>query len=76
MMDTDDLDKLSDMMMKGLITLVPSGDNDDVYILTYARENHGYIVSNDFYADHVRDIQNLHTSCQSMDVVIHLLARQ
>jgi Zc3h12a-like Ribonuclease NYN domain len=61
MMETDDVDRLSDMMMKGLITLVPSGDNDDVYILAYARENHGYIVSNDLYADHVRGINNIST---------------
>jgi hypothetical protein len=40
------------------VTVVPAGDHDDVYILHYARSNSGFVVSNDFYADHIRKLDN------------------
>jgi hypothetical protein len=61
LMETEELEKLTDMMMRGRINLVPAGDNDDIYILSYARENQGFIVSNDLYADHIRNIGSWQT---------------
>ena len=37
--------------------IVPAGDSDDLYILQYARMNQGFVVSNDFYSDHIRSLE-------------------
>ena len=56
-METDDRQQLENLIRSGDVTVVPAGDHDDVYILSYARSNNGFIVSNDFYVDHVEGIQ-------------------
>lgn len=35
------------------LVIVPAGDPDDLYILQYARMHQGFVVSNDFFADHI-----------------------
>eukprot|EP01039_Chlorochromonas_danica_P010768 gene10768-11968_t len=49
---------LSHYLAQRRLSLVPSGDSDDAYILNYARENNGFIVSNDQYRDHIASLQN------------------
>lgn len=49
---------LSRYLVQRHLSLVPSGDSDDAYILNYARENNGFIVSNDHYRDHIASLQN------------------
>jgi len=52
-MVTDDVEALFELVLKKVITLVPAGADDDLYILHYARKHCCFIVSNDFYSDHV-----------------------
>ena len=59
MMDTDDRQQLETLIRVGDVTVVPAGDHDDVYILSYARSNNGFIVSNDFFIDHIATIDEL-----------------
>lgn len=56
-METDEREQLETLVRTGDVTVVPSGDHDDVYILSYARSNNGFIVSNDFYADHIASVE-------------------
>jgi Zc3h12a-like Ribonuclease NYN domain len=56
-METDDWEQLAVLVRTGDVTVVPAGDHDDVYILSFARSNNGFIVSNDFFADHITGIE-------------------
>lgn len=56
-MQTDDVEYLTELAGSALLTIVPSGDYDDAYILNYARDNCGFIISNDFFNDHVASIK-------------------
>ena len=56
-METDDWEQLATLVRTGDITVVPAGDHDDVYILSFARSNNGFIVSNDFFSDHISSLQ-------------------
>lgn len=38
------------------LVIVPAGDPDDLYILQYARMHKGFVVSNDFFADHISSL--------------------
>ena len=59
MMETEDRQHLEALIRMGDVTVVPAGDHDDVYILSYARSNNGFIVSNDFFADHIASIEEM-----------------
>ena len=59
-MMTEDIDKLESMIKECRISIVPAGDDDDAYILSYAREHQGYILSNDLYNNHLASIENKH----------------
>ena len=65
LMQTDNLDIVHQLVSNGSVSIVPSGDPDDIYIIRYAKDNNGFIVSNDFFADHIRNMDN-HSSQQSM----------
>lgn len=56
-MVTDDWEQLNSLVRTGDVTVVPAGDHDDVYILSFARSNNGFIVSNDFFSDHISSLQ-------------------
>jgi hypothetical protein len=43
------------------LTVVPSGNNDDIYILTFARQYGAFVVSNDFFTDHIRSLTDPQT---------------
>lgn len=66
-MATDDFCILEEMVNLRQISVVPSGDNDDHYILSYARENGAYVISNDHFGDHIRtlDEQGLRRSLEA-----------
>ena len=55
-MVTDEWERLNTLVQSGVLVVVPAGDDDDVYALHYARSNNGFIVSNDFYNNHVQKI--------------------
>lgn len=55
-MTTEDVDLLNSLVSSRKITLVPSGDHDDVFILSHARNCNAFVVSNDFFNDHLRSI--------------------
>lgn len=57
MMMTDEVEALHRLAACSLLSIVPSGDNDDAYILNYARDNNGYVISNDLFHDHLRSIE-------------------
>ena len=57
-METEEWERLNSLVNRGVVTLVPPGNNDDVYVITYARDNNGFIISNDFFADHIRKIKD------------------
>jgi len=58
MMLTEDIELLNELAGTALLTIVPSGDSDDAYILNYARDNNGFVISNDLFHDHLRGISN------------------
>lgn len=58
LMETEDWDLLNDLIGKGYLALVPPGGHDDIYLLTYARLKNGFVVSNDFFTDHMNQIIN------------------
>lgn len=57
-MVTEDYEKLENLARNNRISMVPAGDHDDCYILSYARENNAFIVSNDLFVDHVQGLQD------------------
>eukprot|EP01034_Spumella_vulgaris_P036865 gene36865-45477_t len=57
-MQTEEVDYLQSLAGSSLLSIVPSGDYDDAYILNYARDNNGFVVSNDFFNDHINQIEN------------------
>eukprot|EP01035_Chromulina_nebulosa_P023466 gene23465-30416_t len=65
LMQTDELEIITQLISNGSVSIVPSGDPDDIYIIRYAKDNNGFIVSNDFFTDHVKNMDN-HSSQQSM----------
>jgi len=56
-MSTDEIDKLEMMVREAAVSVVPTGDHDDAYILSYARTHDGYIVSNDLFNDHIHNMR-------------------
>lgn len=58
MMITEDLEILNELAGTSVLSIVPSGDSDDAYILNYARDNNGFVISNDLFNDHLRHISN------------------
>ena len=56
-METDDFEVLQRLVHTGAVTMVPAGDHDDVYVLSYARAHHGYVVSNDLFQDHISQLE-------------------
>lgn len=57
MMQTDEVESLQRLAASAALTVVPSGDSDDAYILNYARDNNGFVISNDLFHDHLRNIE-------------------
>jgi hypothetical protein len=58
LMETDDLTILQTLIHKRSLTIVPSGDSDDAYIINYARQHCGFIISNDFFHDHITSLSS------------------
>jgi hypothetical protein len=56
-METDDTEILDRLWKTDKLSLVPSCEEDDLYIIGYAFERGGFIVSNDLFADHIRSIE-------------------
>ena len=56
LMETDDTELLNELWHNRRLSMVPASDHDDEYILSYAKENHGFVVSNDLFNDHVRNV--------------------
>ena len=54
----DNVDKLIELEKKGLAFGVPNKDYDDSYMIQYAKEVQGYIVSNDRFFDHIEKYSN------------------
>ena len=57
LMRTEEWERIDRLVQRGILSLVPAGDDDDVYALSYARSNEGYIVSNDWFANHVKSLE-------------------
>lgn len=55
---SEDVSLLDKLTADRTLCVVPSGDSDDAYILNYARENNGFVVSNDQYRDHISSLSN------------------
>jgi leucyl-tRNA synthetase len=49
----EDQEILQALAHQGHVALVPSQSHDDYYILDYAMEKDGYIVTNDMFRDHI-----------------------
>jgi hypothetical protein len=58
LMQTSDWEQVNQLVLSKAISVVPAGENDDKYILSYAWQNNGYIVSNDYFMDHVAAVDN------------------
>ena len=52
-MQTDDWEALNDLVLNHIVHLVPPGADDDLYILHYARKHCCFVVSNDYFTDHI-----------------------
>ena len=57
-MDTEDQSILENLFRSRQLSLVPAGDNDDIYIISYAHERNGYVVSNDQFRNHFEDVED------------------
>jgi hypothetical protein len=57
MMLTEEVEMLTSLVQQKLLTTVPSGDSDDAYILNYARDNNGFVISNDLFHDHLNSLE-------------------
>ncbi len=66
LMETEEWTKLHSLVQNERLTLVPAGMDDDVFILEYARRNEAFVVSNDFYQNHVKNAQAHHPSDASV----------
>ncbi|KRX00081.1 hypothetical protein PPERSA_07278 [Pseudocohnilembus persalinus] len=49
----DDVDLLNKLKEKGYATGIPNWNNDDSFIIEYARSKQGYILTNDRFNDHI-----------------------
>lgn len=49
---------LQSLISQNIVSLVPSGESDDAYILNYARAHNAFIISNDMYRDHLQSIHS------------------
>jgi hypothetical protein len=58
LMQTSDWETINALVHSRAISVVPAGENDDRYILQYAWNNNGFIVSNDFFMDHVTAVDD------------------
>jgi hypothetical protein len=58
-MVTDEWERLNALVQSGVLVIVPAGDDDDVYAISYARTNNAFIVSNDFYGNHIQKLANM-----------------
>lgn len=56
LMETDEWEVLDSLVHQRVVTIVPAGDADDLYILTFARQRSGYVISNDHYTDHLQSL--------------------
>lgn len=56
-MITDEMEMLHSLAGSEILTVVPTGDSDDAYILNYARDYNGFVVSNDLFQDHISNMQ-------------------
>ena len=50
------MDKLIEV---GSVVRTPLNDNDDLYMIRYARDHDGFIVTNDQFRDHIRTAKNI-----------------
>jgi hypothetical protein len=57
MMLTEEVEMLTSLVQQKLLTTVPAGDSDDAYILNYARDNNGFVISNDLFHDHLNGLE-------------------
>lgn len=55
-MDTEDQSILEELYKTRQLTLVPAGLNDDIYIISYAHERLGFIITNDLFRDHINGV--------------------
>ena len=58
LMETEDIQILEKLYKSRKLSLVPAGDHDDVYILSYCREKSGFVVSNDRFQDHLAGMED------------------
>jgi len=60
-METEDYEKLENLARNNRVSMVPAGDHDDSYILSFARENNAFVISNDLFIDHMQGIHEQST---------------
>lgn len=53
----DDVKLLIEMKNKGYASGVPNWNYDDSYMIKYARDKNGLILTNDRYNDHIRGLE-------------------
>jgi hypothetical protein len=51
--------KITTLSFLQQLSVVPSGDSDDLYILNFAQHHDAYVISNDFYHDHLTAIDSV-----------------
>ena len=56
LMESEQWELLNSLYYSNKISIVPSGDHDEVYILSYSRDHSGFIISNDLFHDHLKNI--------------------
>lgn len=58
----DNIQSLVELASQGYLVTVPPQDYDDSYIIRYAQEHDGIIVSTDLYRDYIKKAQNVATA--------------
>ena len=56
-MITTEWERLDHYVSSKIITLVPAGCDDDLFVIHYARQHCCFVVSNDFYTDHIKRLR-------------------
>ena len=66
---------LSSYVASGMVVFTPRDDNDDAYMISYAREHDGWILSNDRYRDHATAWAVRYGTCAAEELRTWVAAR-
>jgi len=70
----DNVDLLKDLVKRRLLVLTPPQDYDDNYVIGYAKQNNGCILSNDMYRDFINGVNAKDKSWLELHLITYTFA--